>query len=231
MRKIRLIAVFALLTVCATSFAQFTNSSSSSSSTASSDEWNTFWVEWNPSTFDPSKGDGQSFTGFSAGVSHAFSLSSSSPLFIEGGIGVQYSFYSEDMDDYYDEYTQKVNMFSIKAPINFVYRYNLPNSNFSLCPFAGITLRYNLSGKLKYESDDEDDDWGYEDSDDNERNLFDKDEMDGNPYKRFQIGWQIGAKAIINNKVSLGVSYGSDFSEIQKKVKIKTTSISLGFIF
>lgn len=231
MKKIRFIAVFALLSICATSFAQFTNSSSSSSSTSSGDEWNTFWVEWNPSTLDPSKGDGQSFTGFSAGVSHAFSLSSSSPLFIEGGIGVQYSFYSEDMDDYYDEYTQKVNMFSIKAPINFVYRYNLPNSNFSLCPFAGVTLRYNLSGKMKFEYEDEDDDWDYGDSDDNDRDLFDKEEMDGDPFKRFQIGWQIGAKAIINNKVSLGVSYGSDFSEIQKKVKVKTTSISLGFIF
>lgn len=224
MKKFRFIAVFALLSICATSFAQFTNSSSSSSSTSSGDEWNTFWVEWNPSTFDPSKGDGQSFTGFSAGVSHAFSLSSSSPLFIEGGIGVQYSFYSEDMDDYY-EYTQKVNMFSIKAPINFVYRYNLPNSNVSLCPFAGVTLRYNLSGKMKYEYEDSDDD------DDDDWDLFDKDDMGGNQFKRFQIGWQIGAKAIFNNKVSLGVSYGSDFSEIQKKVKVKTTSISLGFIF
>lgn len=227
MRKIRLIAVFALLMVCATSFAQFTNSSSSSSSTASSDEWNTFWVEWNPSSLDPSKGDSQSFTGLSVGWSKAFSLSSSSPLFIEGGLGLQYSFYSEDFEDYDYEGTEKVNMFSVKAPINFVYRYNLPNSNISLCPFAGVTLRYNLSGKEKYEFDDD------EEGDSEEFDLFDKDDMGSKDatWKRFQIGWQIGAKALFNNKVSLGISYGSDLSEISKKVKVKTTSISLGFIF
>lgn len=224
MRKIRLFAVFALLTVCATSFAQFTNSSSSSSSTTSSDEWSTVWVEWNPSSLEPSEGDSQSFTGLSVGWSKAFSLSSSSPLFIEGGLGLQYSFYSEDVEGYDYEGTVKANVFSVKAPINFVYRYNLPNSNISLSPFAGITLRYNLSGKLKFEYDDEDSE---------EIDLFDKDDMGSKDatFKRFQIGWQIGAKALFNNKVSLGISYGSDLSEIAKKVKIKTTSISLGFIF
>lgn len=221
MIKVRLIAVVALLFVCGTSFAQFTNSSSSAVSTASNNEWNTFWMEWNPSSIEPSKGDDQSFTGFSVGFSKAFSISSSTPLFIEGGLGVQYSFYTEEDDEDIEE---KFNMFSLKAPVSLVYRYNLPNSNTSLCPFAGVTLRYNLSAKMKYVDEDED----YEEK----LNLFDKDDMGSkNTWKRFQVGWQIGAKAIFNDKISLAVSYGSDFSEIAKKLKVKTTSVSLGFLF
>ena len=227
MKKVKLFAVFALLFVCATSYAQFANSSSASSTTASAEEWSTFWVEWNPSSFEPSKGDGQSFTGISVGYSKSFGVSSNLPLFVEGGLGLQYSFYSEE--DY--DITEKLTMFSVKVPVNLVYRYNLPNSTVSLCPFAGVTLRYNLSGNMKYEYEDEDD--YYDDEEDYEYNLFDKDDMGSKDatWKRFQIGWQIGAKAIFNNKLSLAVSYGSDFSEIVKKTKVKTTTISLGFVF
>lgn len=233
MKKARFCAVLVLLTVCATSFAQFTNSSSVSSSASGSDKWSSFWVEYNPSSLNPSKGDNQSFTGLSAGFSRAFSLSSSSPLFLEGGLGIQYSFFSvdggddEDYDDYGyyydDEMSIKVNWLSLKVPLNFVYRYNIPNSNIALCPFAGVTLRFNLFGKQKLEWEDETEEY----------DLFDKDDMGSQDatWKRFQIGWQIGAKALFNNKVSLGVSYGSDFSEILKKTKVNTATVSLGFIF
>ena len=223
MKKARFCAVLVLLTVCATSFAQFTNSSSVSSSASGSDEWSSFWVEYNPSSLNPSKGDNQSFTGLSAGFSRAFSLSSSSPLFLEGGLGIQYSFFSVDEDYYDDEVSIKVNWLSLKVPLNFVYRYNIPNSNIALCPFAGVTLRFNLFGKQKLEWDDEDE----------ELDLFNKDDMGSSDatWKRFQIGWQIGAKVLFNNKVTLGVSYGSDFSEIVKKTKVNTTTVSLGFIF
>lgn len=235
MKKARFCAVLVLLTVCATSFAQFTNSSSVSSSASGSDEWSSFWVEYNPSSLNPSKGDNQSFTGLSAGFSRAFSLSSSSPLFLEGGLGIQYSFFSLDGEeaDLDEDESIKFNWLSLKVPVNFVYRYNLPNSNISLCPFAGVTLRFNLFGKMKYEYEgyDYEEDEYYDDSE--ELDLFDKDDMGSKDatWKRFQIGWQIGAKALFNNKVSLGVSYGSDFSEIVKKTKINTTTVSLGFIF
>ena len=114
----------------------------------------------------------------------------------------------------------------MKVPLNFVYRYNIPNSNIALCPFAGVTLRFNLFGKEKL-------DWDIEDEEPEELDLFDKDDMGSQDatWKRFQIGWQIGAKALFNNKVTLGVSYGSDFSEIVKKTKVNTTTVSLGFIF
>ena len=221
MKNFRLTAVIVLLTICATSFAQFTNSTSSSSTSSDTEEWSTFWVEWNPSTFSPDKGDDQSFTGLSLGYSKAFSIAQNTPLFIEGGLGLQYSFYSEDMEGYYDDYTMKLSMFSIKVPVNLVYKFNIPNSNIALCPFAGVNLRFNVSGKLKNE---------YEDDDDEDFNVFDDDDMD-DTWKRFQIGWQIGAKVMFNKSFTLGVSYGTDFSEICKKTKIKTTSVALGLCF
>lgn len=48
-------------------------------------------------------------------------------------------------------------------------------------------------------------------------------------WNRFQIGWQIGLNARFNSKFLLGLSYGTDFSEIHKKGKIKTTSITIGY--
>ena len=231
MKKTRLFAVLALLSICAASFAQFTNQSATPSTTSNVDDWNTIWVEYNPSTLDPDKGDSQSFTGLSLGYSHAFGLSKRLPFFLEGGLGIQYSFYSNDENDYY---TIKYKMLSAKVPVNIIYRYNIPNSKVSLCPFAGVTLRYNISAKEKYEYDDDDDEgYDYEiDDDDNERDLFDKKDMGkGNTWNRFQIGWQIGAKVIFNNKVTLGASYGTDFTEISKKTKINTATIQLGFVF
>ena len=221
MKKIRFFAVITLLMVCATSFAQFTNSSSSSSSSSDTEGWSSFWVEWNPSSLSPDKGDDQSFTGLSLGFSEAFGIAQSLPLFVECGLGLQYSFYSEDIEGYYEDCTMKVSMFSVKAPVNLVYKYCIPNSNIALCPYAGVNLRFNVSGKEKYDYGDDEDEY----------NLFDEDDMDDYAWKRFQIGWQIGAKVMFNKSFTLGVSYGTDFSEICEKTKIKTTSVALGFCF
>lgn len=229
MKKIRFFAVITLLMVCATSFAQFTNSSSLSSSPSDTEGWSSFWVEWNPSKIEK-----RDITGLSLGFSRSFSISKDTPLFVEGGMGIQYSFRSEDEvpfifeddGDYYEmSGTEKIKMFSIKAPINILYNYSIPNSSIAICPFAGITLRYNLSAKYKYQSD------FYDDEDETEINLFDEEDMDDDAWKRFQIGWQIGAKVMFNKSFTLGVSYGTDFSEIWEKTKIKTTSVALGLCF
>lgn len=96
----------------------------------------------------------------------------------------------------------------------------------SLLPYAGLTFRYNISGQRKYEFDD-----SYRDEDE-KLNIFDDEDMGKEGvYKRFQIGWQIGLNARFNDKFFIGVGYGSDFSEICKKAKIHTTSISLGVCF
>lgn len=246
MRTRNIIAAAALMLGTASAQAQFANQQKGTG--IGSDGWNTVWVEYNPSAFITSvKGaDNQSFTGLSAGYSRTFGISSSHPLFVEAGVGLQYSFNSISLKEEYEDYLDeddfdpklKTTLFSAKVPVNLMYAWQIPNTNISLLPFVGVQLRYNLSGKQKFEynfSGDEDD-YGYyyyddDDFADEEYDVFDKDDMDDGAWKRFQIGWQAGVKARINDKFLVGLSYGTDFSEIAKKTKIGAGAITLGYTF
>jgi len=186
------------------------------------------WVEYNPVNMDFNQGhDDVSLSGFSFGYSQAFSVASGKPLFLEAGLGVQYSFTSDfmDIDD------ANFSMFSLKIPVNLIYSFQIPNSAVSINPFVGLNLRYNVLGKITNDEDDDDD-----------LDLFDKDEMGGssNTFKRFQAGWHIGVKARFGESFMAGVSYGSDFSNIwepkisgdkQGKAGISTTTLTIGFCF
>ena len=231
MKRLKYLATLALMVASLNTSAQFANGGGSSASSVSTEGWNTIWAEWNPSTFliDVKNADNQSFTGLSLGYSRAFSVMSSHPLFVEAGLGLQYSFYNEDMnDDYgYDDGDIKFNMFSLKAPINLIYKFEIPNTSISIMPFLGVSLRFNLSATLKEEYDD----GVYSSSD--KYNLFDKDDMGSSKetWNRFQIGWQVGSKVGIGKNFILGLSYGTDFSEIAEDWKIGAGTISLGYVF
>lgn len=238
MKQIKIFLTAAMLAVGATVSAQFTNATSKGSNgTVNTDGWGTFYLQWNPSTLkvDVKDADDLSFTGFSIGYNKAFSVSKSSPLFLEAGAALQYSFNSEDYDYEYDDegFTQKTNFLSAKIPVSLMYKFDLPNSSVSLVPFVGVDFRFNISGKQKIEYNDDDDDYYYDDDEDNnEFDLFDKKDMGKNGvWKRFQVGWHIGVNAHLGKNWLVGVSYGSDFSEIAKKNKISTTSVTLGYRF
>lgn len=224
MKSFKLIVMAAMLAVSTSAFAQFTNKSSSTAASAGSlDGWSSVWMEYNPSTFDYDDGD-DSFTGLSLGYSKAFNIVPGKPFFLEAGLGLQYSFYSEEIEDYGD-YEAKFSMFSAKIPVNFIYKFDIPNSSVSLLPYVGLNLRYNFSAKEK----DEEIDGKWE----KEYDFFDKKDMDGEEYtwNRFQIGWNLGVKARFGQNFQVGLGYGEDFSEIAKKVKIHTTTISVGYTF
>lgn len=222
----KFLVITAMIAVCSTASAQFTNSSAGGSSTSvQSDGWSTIYVQYNPIKIEDA-----GFTGFSIGYNKAFSISQSTPIYIEAGVGLTYAWYSDEYeDDYYDGSVEtKMNMLSLKVPVSIFYDFQIPNSSISIYPFAGVTLRYNLSGKYKVEYSGEIGD--YVEGVDSD--IFDEDDMgEGAAYKRFQIGWQIGVNARFNNKFLVGVSYGSDFSEIAENTKLSTTSITLGYCF
>lgn len=230
---IKFFVAAALLAVSVTASAQFTNySKGGSSSAVNTNGWGTFYLQWNPSSFktDAKGADDQSFTGFSVGYNQAFSISKNTPLYVEAGAALQCSYYSEDLEDDEIEYTQKFNMFSAKIPVSLMYKFDLPNSNVSLVPLAGVDFRINFSGKIKNEVSYEDDYYYYELEE--EYDPFDKKDMGkSNVWDRLQIGWHIGVNAHFGENWLLGLSYGSDFSEIAKKVKISTTSVTLGYRF
>ena len=252
MKALKTIAAALLLTVSTGASAQSASSSSGSNS-GNNEGWSSVWAEYGISkiTNDWDSDLDRDFNAVSIGFSKAFGLSKNQPLFVEAGLGFQYSFYSETTDvpnhegiyddDRYDEYPlpgnykTKFNMFSLKIPVNLIYKYDFPNSSFSIAPFVGVALRYNFSGKVKFENIDDDYDEDEYDEDPNcDFNLFDKKDMRKcgmNVWKRFQIGWNIGVKAMYKNKYSIGVAYASDFSEISKKCKISSFNISAAYHF
>ena len=95
MKTIKYYAVAALLAISSSANAQFTNASSSASSTsASSEGWSSFFVQYNPSKVvsDVDGAEDLSFTGITAGFSKAFAIAPSTPIYLEAGLAVQYSF-------------------------------------------------------------------------------------------------------------------------------------------
>ena len=122
---------------------------------------------------------------------------------------------------------EKFSMVSMKVPVNLIYEIAIPNSDVSIDPFVGLSLRGNVFGKLKYKYA------GYDGETDID--IFDKKDMDkyldSDPAKRFQNGWQAGARVKFAGKFFISASYGNDFSEIFEDVKIHTTTVSLGVCF
>lgn len=114
-------------------------------------------------------------------------------------------------------------MLSLNIPVNLLYRFNITD-DFSISPYFGLDFRINVLGKNKYEEDYNGDvdsyDW----------NLFDDDDMDGDPWGRFQAGWHLGV-GFDYSVLHVGVEYGTDFNEIAEKTKFATTSITLGLNF
>lgn len=209
MKIIKFFAAAALLAVSIEANAQFTNNSGGSSRSGSgTDGWNVVWAEYNPIRVNIEEGDESehiSMSGFSVGFSHAFSLSQETPILLEAGIGMQYANYSKNNYD--------LTIWSIKLPVNILYDFALPNSSISIAPYAGLLLRFNVAGPMEYKGSDA------------------GDAFDDGDWNRFQIGWHVGVKARFAQKFMVGVSYGSDFSEITDDAKVQTTSISVGFAF
>ena len=233
MKKFFVFAIMAMFTLATQ--AQIVSSRSSRITTAGSvgdysNGWNTIYLQWNPSSFSPEVGSSESFTGFSVGYNHAFGLTQSIPLYVEAGIGVQYSFWDGDFYFRYEGQSvklkdSKVKILSAKVPVSLMYKFDIPNSTISIVPNAGLDLRFNILGKLKNDQLEEFDKPSF--------NLFDKDDMlsDDYTWNRFQIGWHVGVNFMFNNQFLVGASYGTDFSEIAKNSKVHTGSITLGYCF
>ena len=226
MNKMKYFLMVCLMGMASVSYAQFTNSQKSSTGGSSDAEaWQGFRVSFHPISFSPDKGDSMSATAFSLGYVKSFGVSQNIPLFVEAGANVMWT--TKDFADDYDlgdDEKFKLNMFSVNIPVNFGYKYQI-NENVALFPYVGANFRVNASGKLKWE--DEDDSESFD--------VFKKDDMEdlfgeGDAWKRFQFGWQIGV-ALHANKFSVSASYGKDFSEISKNTKVAMPSITVGWNF
>ena len=260
MKNLKFILVAGLMAVSAPAFAQFANTGNagnnrSASSTSIENGYSRLELSYNPVKVSPDydNADDLDLTGISLGYVKGFSISKTVPLYVETGLRLTYAWWSEDdsdsgtssmyVDDYgyvdYNYYTErkdKLTYLGLTIPVNLAYRFAVPNSDVTVTPFVGVTLRGNIIGKNKVEASATvtAPDYGVSEtkSDEEEYNMFDKEEAGGKDYqwKRFQFGWNIGANVAFN-KFSVGLSYGSDFSELYKKTKTSNWAVSVGYNF
>ena len=192
-------------------------SAQSNSKSVSSGKNGSVYVQYNPMTYvmDYSGADDQNFNGFTIGYNHTVASFEGSNLSLELGGALLYSRWSDSEGDV----DASINLWALKVPASLVYDWKVSDA-VSIKPFAGFNLRFNLSAK------------GIEEDDyDKEKiNLMDKKDMGSKDatWGRVQFGWHIGTNVEFNNKWFLGVSYGSDFTEVCKKCKFSTVSITLG---
>lgn len=225
MKNLKFLVAAAMVMASTTAFAQFANSGSGNNS--SSDDivksYDRMAVSYNSYklSMDFDDADDVTLNGIGAEWIHGFSLSSTTPIYLETGLKFIYGFKSDDIEDYC---TMKFTTMNLTVPINIAYRFTFSgNSDLAITPFTGVTLKGNLTAKQKYEYDDDDED---------EYDWFDKDDMGGSKYtaKRFQFGWQIGA-GLSYKALYVGLSYGLDFSEFAKKTKTSNFAVTLGYNF
>lgn len=97
-------------------------------------------------------------------------------------------------------------LLNLNVPVNLGYKFNIADS-FSIMPYTGVSMKYNILFELD----------GHD--------LFD---IDG--VKRFQIGWNIGARLGFKN-FTIGFRYTKDMTDIVKECDSSALTASIGFTF
>ena len=214
--------------------------------------WNRVYVSYNPSKINFSDDDYEfidgediKFKGFTVGYLRGFSLTKKVPLYMEIGLGFQYRNYKYSDDEIYpmlseeayededlntnfsdDDVTLKYTMMSLNIPINLLYRFNI-NNDFSISPYFGFDLRFNIKATQKSEWTAYTD-YDYEDTEEQEwsNDCFDKKDMgddDDYVWNRFQAGWRRGIRQGLQR--TLQESQAVDhFHHARRELLIKPTA-------
>lgn len=151
--------------------------------------------------------DASTLNGFELGYTYGLGLGSESPMAIEFGANLGYVTCTE--------YDVTWKQFNIKVPVNFTYKFNL-GETFAIAPYAGINFRFNPMHKITAEEDGE----NYSSSE---------------GLKKFQMGWQVGAKAYVKKFFVYG-QFGTDFiapvdKDIYGKINDRNFSVGVGYTF
>ena len=219
MKNLRTLFAVCLLVIGTAVNAQFLESKSASSvfSEAKTEDWQGVRFSYNNYTIDAKGADYDAISAYEFGYVKSFSISQVQPWFIETGVSFSYA-----TGELFSEYGNDLsaNLSSLIVPLNVGYKVAI-SDNMSVFPYAGISFKGHIAGELEISYDGES----------TTVDVFDEDEMgDGETWKRFQLGWQFGATLNISN-FNFGLSYGTDFIELAKKVDTKSFKISAGFNF
>lgn len=178
-------------------------------------QWGYIYAQFSPGKFSYDDGS-DNLLAVSLGYNHNISVLTSIPLYVECGLGYQWThgnFYGDEV---------KLNLHSLKVPVGATYLYAIPNSPVDIIPRAGLDFRFNVVGRLKT---------SYGGS----TNIFDSSEMGGSDYtwNRFQVGFHLGVNARIWKKLLVGYTFQKDLSKIDKEINIIHTQhdITFGYCF
>ncbi len=221
-----------MLTISWAASAQFvtTNDNSNNFATSSStntDMWESVRFAYVPSTISQHDEDVYDFTGFALEYLSSENIVDNMPVFFEGGFGFEYLTERDEESSGGDYVKTSTDIYSFYIPLNVGYKLDL-QEGLSVMPFVGLKARFNIAATQSIDMN-----ISGLGSMDETYSLFDEDEYDCT-FKRFHLGWQVGADVIIGN-LNLAVSYGSTFSEEvfndAKDCAFTATTISVGFLF
>lgn len=157
---------------------------------------------------------------------HGFNFLKSQPMYIETGVKLMYHSGTKTESDDYDDYKYGLRGFNISIPLNYVYRLKI-NDEFSVLPYTGLNFRINCM------AEEGENDTYYGDDEMEWTDLFDDYYYD-EPYKRFQLGWNIGA-GVQFGKLYLGLGYTLDmmkaFGDSDANLKTGNFNLTLGVQF
>lgn len=237
MKKMKIMAVALLLTVCNTTFAQYddygyyqerrTTHSSYSSDIDYEDGWSNFYAEYNNQQLvtDHKGVDNMTFHGFTIGYSYNY-LFGGSPVGIEGGFEASGAYFSEKYENSNLNVMERhsVDIYYSKLLANLIFKLDVADG-FSIIPFGGFNAKINISAEERYKNSQERIVY----------NLFDDRDMFDEGYNRFQAGYQAGVKLLFQDTFYLGGTYKADltpfYSDAHEKQRFRGFAITLGISF
>ena len=209
-----MLAAAAIFAGTMTASAQFMGGSSR---TAGADGYSAIWAGYAPTTFKTSY-DGSShsedgYSTFSIGWTKATPLQSS--LLGEYGVFADLTYKSEKDGGV----TSTMMLLGVKVPVNVLYALPL-GEGITLYPYAGLNGKLYLLGsaKAKYEDESE------------TTNLFSKDDMGDDAFKRLTIGYQFGLRVGFGNYFA-SIGYTDDLTKIADYTTINKIEIGVGMLF
>lgn len=255
MKKIFVFALMAMFSLA--SQAQIVSSRSSHVETVPevkepSRNWSYLYMQYNGGAFS-ADGESESYDGFSFGYNINYRLTDAIPLFLETGIGMQFTL--KEYDNFiisstsYSKDKWDLVMGSFKIPLGVSYVFDIPNTPISIIPNAGADFRINFAGMMNPSNgnvkDYLDKQLGHEYMD-----LFKKsdweeigkaaygmstsaaaDYADEAKWNRFQVSGHIGVSARFWRKLLVGFQYQFDFSEIAKDVTMNQLNATVAVCF
>ncbi len=237
--KIKQIIAVAAMLISTTAFAQSPEGGERNHSLEKGG-WNSVYISYNMLKYSKQMfAYNKAYNGLSIGYDRAIGLSSKLPFYIEFGGAFQYAGQSVDNYDFDDDDSNATaNILSVKVPVSVLYRWHIPNSNWSVIPKAGLDGRLNVIGKGKLTYNDEE--WSSDKRITEKYDMFKGEGKDsdnglygcGEKCKRFQFGLHVGVNMEYDS-IILGISYTTDINAFCKLLDahFRTLAITIGCRF